>query len=373
MRTPRFLAPWHREDLPFDIEGLEELDAEALAALRGKPAIYHCLSRIVNRDHVLGPEEKERFVSLMRLYERFCRVRVLTFAVLSNHFHILLEVPARPEEAPTDEQLLAHLAILYPKAELKKIRAELEAHRERGDQEAAEALREKFLRRMYDLSAYMKIVKQRFTQFFNKKHERVGTLWEDRFKSSLVQDGHAARVVAGYIDLNALRAGLVEDPRHYRWCGYGEAVAGRKPAREGLRRVIFEQLSTVTSEARAAQESATWRQLHGLYRKLLAVAGQPARPEKEGGTRKKGVRSFSERQAREILEAGGTLSELEMLHCKVRYLSDGLVLGARGFVDTVFRLSRERFPAGRKSGARPIRRVDTELCTMRDLQKNPLG
>lgn len=373
MRTPRFLAPWHREDLPLDIEGLEELDADALAALRGKPAIYHCLSRVVNRDHVLGPEERERFVSLMRLYERFCRVRVLTYAVLSNHFHLLLEVPARPEQAPDDEELLAHLSILYPKAEVQRIRAALEAHRERGDEEGAEALRERFLRRMYDLSAYMKIVKQRFTQWFNAKHERVGTLWEDRFKSSLVEDGHAARVVAGYIDLNALRAGLVEDPRHYRWCGYGEAVAGRGPAREGLRRVIFEKLRTVTGEGRAAKESATWREVHRLYRRLLAVDGQPAQPEKEGGTRKQGAGSFSQSRAREILEAGGRLSELEMLRCKVRYLADGLALGAREFVETVFRLSRDRFPPGRRSGARPIRRVRTPLCTMRDLQKNPIG
>ena len=106
---------------------------------------------------------------------------------------------------------------------------------------------------MYDLSAYMKIVKQRFTQWFNKKHGRKGTLWEDRFKSTLVEDGHAARVVAAYIDLNPVRAGMVSDPKDYRWCGYGEAVAGKQPARAGLQRVLFEQLSTLTSEGRAAK------------------------------------------------------------------------------------------------------------------------
>ena len=77
---------------------MDELSAEALAALRGKPTIYHCISRVVNRDFVLGEEEKEHFVHLMRLCERFCRVRVLSFVVMSNHFHLLLEVPARPEQ-----------------------------------------------------------------------------------------------------------------------------------------------------------------------------------------------------------------------------------------------------------------------------------
>lgn len=373
MRTPRFLAPWQRQDLPLPLDSLQQLGPGALASLRGKPALYHCLSRVVNRDRVLGPEEREHFVHLMRLYERFCRVRVLTFAVMSNHFHLLLEVPARPEHEPSDHELLEHLAILYSKAQVAEIRQQLQRHRDHGLHDDAEELRQKFLGRMYNLSAYMKIVKQRFTQWFNKKHQRSGTLWEDRFKSSLVEDGHAARVVAAYIDLNPLRAGMVEDPRHYRWCGYAEAVAGRKAAREGLRRVLFEQLSTVTSEARAAEQSAPWRQLHRRYRQFLALDRRRSRGEKEGGTRNPGVRAFTENQAREILDAGGSLSEAEMLRCKVRYLADGLVLGGRDFVETVFQLSKRRFPPGRQSGARKIRRVQTELCTMRDLQKTPIS
>ena len=86
-----------------------ELEAEALEALRAKPAIYHCVSRVVNREYVLGRAEKEQFVRLMRLYERFCQVRVLTYCVMSNHFHLQLEVPARPEEEGaswSDEALL---------------------------------------------------------------------------------------------------------------------------------------------------------------------------------------------------------------------------------------------------------------------------
>ena len=85
--------------------------------------------------------------------------------------------------------------------QVKKIRGELENYRElgAGGEEAAEAQRDKFLCRMYDFSAYMKIVKQRFTQWFNGKHANKGSLWEDRFRSTLVEDGHAARVVAAEV------------------------------------------------------------------------------------------------------------------------------------------------------------------------------
>jgi hypothetical protein len=67
MRKRRHLAPWHCNALDKSALQLEGKDAvEALAALEGKPAIYHCVSRIVNRDLVLHREEKDHFVHLMR-------------------------------------------------------------------------------------------------------------------------------------------------------------------------------------------------------------------------------------------------------------------------------------------------------------------
>lgn len=373
MRRRRFLAPWQREDLELHVHTLEELDAEALLALRGKPALYHCISRVVNRDRVLGPREREHFVTLLRLYERFCRVRVLSYAVLSNHFHLLLEVPARPETDPSDAQLLKHLSCLYSPAEVRRVEAELGHLRAIGAEDAAEALRQRFLSRMYDLSAFMKILKQRFSQWFNREHGRRGTLWEDRFKSTLVEDGHAARVVAAYIDLNPVRAGMIRDPKDYRWCSYGEAVAGGREAREGLRRVVFEELSARTSSGRAARESASWRRVHRSYREQLFLRGQAAQPEHEGGTRRTGTATFHPDHVREVLDAGGELSEAQMLRCRIRYLTDGLVIGARAFVESNFLWCRDRFPPGRRNGARPIRKVRTSLHSMRDLKREPLG
>lgn len=79
---------------------------------------------------------------------------------------------------------------------------------------------------MHDLSEFMKTVLQRFTRWFNRTHSRMGTLWEERFKSVIVESGMAARTMAAYIDLNPVWAGMVEDPADYRWSGYGEAVGG---------------------------------------------------------------------------------------------------------------------------------------------------
>ncbi len=63
----------------------------------------------------------------------------------------------------------------------------------------------------------------------------VATLWEDRFRSVLVErKGQALRAMAAYIDLNPVRAKICDDPKDYRWCGYAEAVAGGKEAREAV-------------------------------------------------------------------------------------------------------------------------------------------
>ena len=61
-------------------------------------ALDHCMSRVVNRDFVFSPQERDQFVRLLRECERFCGVRVLTYCILSNHFHLLVEVPARPTQ-----------------------------------------------------------------------------------------------------------------------------------------------------------------------------------------------------------------------------------------------------------------------------------
>ena len=58
-------------------------------------ALYHCISRVVDRQFVLGREEKDMFVQMMREYEEFCGVRVLSYCIMSNHFHLLVEVPPK--------------------------------------------------------------------------------------------------------------------------------------------------------------------------------------------------------------------------------------------------------------------------------------
>ncbi len=70
------------------------------------------------------------------------------------------------------------------------------------------------------IKKFMQIFGGRYVRYYNKKYDRKGTLWEDRYKSSLVQDSLYLLNIMGYIELNPMRDGLVKDLAHYKWSSF---------------------------------------------------------------------------------------------------------------------------------------------------------
>lgn len=69
-------------------------------------------------------------------------------------------------------------------------------------------------------NALMRDLGQRYVQYFNRRHERSGTLWEGRFRSCIVQSGHYVLGCYRYIELNPVRARIVDHPIGYLWSSY---------------------------------------------------------------------------------------------------------------------------------------------------------
>lgn len=373
-----------------------------------RAGIYHVVARTVWKTFLFNEAEKELLRATMRNYEAFCGVRVLTFCLMSNHFHILVEVPPKQDAEllldAVDEVFLERLSHIYSESFVEGIRERIEKARtdaEEGDRQglkndegvSAGELAEIYIRqikspythRMCDLSEFMKSVKQRFTQWYNSENATKGTLWESRFKSELVQSGYAAQTVAAYIDLNPLRAGMVSDPRNYRWCGYAEALAGKKEAQLGLLSVMQGVENVVPNVELLGQLSKSWSEVMDQYRMVLAVDGiaadldaAPVQGERRSKKYKK-RKGFSREESERIIENGGKLSRSEMLRCKVRYFSDGVVLGSREFVNSFYQNLKSRSQAQanyggqyekRETGARKVKHLNNEakLYSMRDLQ-----
>ncbi len=362
MRRARWLAEWRKA--------------------AGKPVLYHVHSRVVDRRFVLGTEEKEKFRTLMRMQEKFTGCRALSYCLMDNHFHILVEIPPMDEGGISDEELFNRLSAIYGEAFVAGVAQELEDARtanytsDNGMDEAVAVIHKRFTYRMQDLGEFMKGLLQRFTQWFNRAHSRTGTLWEDRFKSVIVEDGVAARTISAYIDLNPVRAGMVKDPAEHRWSSYGEAVGGGnkgngKKARLGLVRAYF-------CDQGVGFDAGKWQEVSRLHRRMmgLAIGRKPGRAEdslsvKEPGQTTKNTAELLESEDNET--ALKDLGIAQMLRCRIRYFTDGAVIGSKEFVNEAFASKRERFGTKRKDGARKLRgegaAANGILWSLRDLRK----
>ncbi len=137
------------------------------------------MTRVVDRQFLLNDSEKERLCKLMRSMETFTGINILTHSFLDNHIHVLLEVPERIEIS--DAELKKRLQGIYSDAHVKMVMGIISDYRKDGEDALAEEYKAKYTYRMFDLSEFMKTYKQKYTQSYNKRHGRRGTLWEERF------------------------------------------------------------------------------------------------------------------------------------------------------------------------------------------------
>jgi len=326
---------------------------------------FHCTSRVAGGEFIFDVKNGRcavagKFVELMGKLEAFHEMRVVTYAVMSNHFHVLVREPERRRTEISEEELVEKVRLLNGELAARELAQRFRLlGGDTGSEQAVEELKGKYLERMGDVSVFMKELKGRFAQWYNRRKGRYGVLWADRFKSVLVESGNAVRTMAAYIDLNAVRAGLVEDPKDYRWCGYGAACGGDAPARERLMEVLSDGVG-----------SSEWKGFSRSYRKLLFAAGE-RRETGDAEARRGGI---APERVREVLEGNGELTLGELVRCRVRYFTDGLAIGSERFVEEVFESNREKFGAKRRNGARKLIGGDFQgLRSMRDLRLTPIG
>lgn len=310
-------------------------------------AVYHCISKAVAAAWLFDDVAKEIFRRQLWRAADYCGVQVITYVILSNHFHVVLRVP---KAGPITDMELLRRYCLYCDLTDRDVRARLttlKLHLAANSPEA-ERWRKRQLAQMGDVSAFMKKWKQRFSQWFNFTHRRIGTLWASRFTSLLIQPtGFASEFVSAYIDLNAVRANIVKDPKDYRFCGYAEAVAGQRKAREGIQSLYSD---------------LCWKDSQARYRQMLFGIGADVR---------EGKASIPDSDFKRVTRDKGELSYADIFMCRLRHVSHGGILGSRAFVlenlAAYERRTRER-PRTRPR-ILPWARPGDDLCVMRNLRQ----
>ena len=282
---------------------------------------YHLVNRCAFKQFLFQDSDKKVFVGMLRRMAEFSGIEILTYCVMSNHFHILVHVP--PPRHLDERELLARVRILYGAEYAAEIRCRWDLYRKTGEQARVEKEQSMLRKRMGDISPFMKSLNQRFSIWYGAHHtDFEGTLWQGRFSSTLVEGGGSLSAVAAYIDLNPVRADIVQDPKDYAFSGYGAAIAGDTDARKGLAAVY-------------GVTPAAYAKVLRAYRGLLYVRGAAA---------------IDPAAVREVLSNPDkpSLSLPSLLRCKIRAMSKGLAIGSQQFTSGIFAAHRYAFSEGRR-------------------------
>ena len=267
---------------------------------------YHCFNRAVGTsdDRPFENADKEQFVKILDRVSLLYGVRVVAYQVMCNHFHLLLHAPV---DLPSAEEMCER----YKQFHRGNLLLE-------PDSPACETWR----KRCRDISWFMRHLQHLYTVWYNRSRpvKRRGSLWADRFKHTILESGTAVWNCWKYIENNPVRAKMVKQAGDYRFCSYGIwHQSGVHPYSHNIRALILPMLGMQDMEQLKAQ----------LAQELAEDA--PAR-ESEG--------------------FGLTVTR------RVRYWTDGLVIGSELFIRNVMaahhqRPERHRLAAS-DSGGDPI-------------------
>ena len=220
---------------------------------------YHVVSRIGGKRFLIDETEKAILLGMIRGAAAFSGVDVFTYAIMSNHFHLLVRVPRKRDVS--DKELEKRMMALYGPAKFNAVLKKWAGWMKKDQEDRVEDEKARMRARMYDLSQFCKTFKEAYTQDYNRRHENTGTIWEGRFRSILLEGSfRAMTTVAGYIHLNPVRAAIVERAEDSKWTGYGAGFKGDSWAQVGLRALVSRLYGV---------KDSTWEQAAEVYAETI--------------------------------------------------------------------------------------------------------
>ncbi len=303
--------------------------------INDETTVYHVMSRTALDGFPLGDIEKDFMLDLIRRYSALYFVEILGFCLMGNHFHILVKM--LPEYKFTDEDIKKRYVGFYG-----------------DDRVFTDGLIPSLRAKLSSLSEFVREIKVGFARYYNKRHNRRGYFWGDRFKSVIVDKGETLINCLAYIDLNPLRAGIVNRPEDYRWNSLGYHVQTNN-------RDNFLSTDFGLKEFNVKSEKERIRR----YRRYVYEAGAVNRPEK-GKTPEKyaplsqvnstgqakviGDRILEKERKREF-----ELSRNDRFRYRTRYFTDSGVIGSKEFVSKTYMRFKHHFNSKNEKKPKPVK------------------
>ena len=264
--------------------------------INDETAVYHVMSRTAIDGFPLGDIEKDFMLGLIRRYSSLYLVEILGICIMGNHFYLLVKMI--PEYKFSDEEIQQQFVEFY------------------GDERLfADGLIPSLREKLSSLSEFIREIKVGFARYYNRRHHRRGCFWGDRFKSVIVEKGETLINCLAYIDLNPLRAGLVDRPEKYRWNSLGYHMQTNN--RDNFLSTDFglKEFNVKSMKERIRR-----------YRRYVYEAGAVNRPEK-GKVKVIGDKILKKERNREF-----ELSRSDRFRYRTRYFTDSGIIGSKEFV-----------------------------------------
>ncbi len=248
---------------------------------------YHCISRCVRRAFLCGfdslsgknfDHRKQWLLDRIKQLSGVFAIDVCAYAIMSNHFHLVLHVDTASAESWSDEEVLFRWLSLH-KAPFVVQKYQTGEQLNSIEQEALSSTIDSWRSRLADLSWYMRCLNEFVARCANAEEKCTGRFWEGRFKSQALLDEAALFSCMAYVDLNPIRAGLSESLEDSEFTSIQErlrhfaAKSSRSPGNAWLSPLKNEIGCSGTSRIPLSQES---------YFSLVDWTGRAIREEKHG-------------------------------------------------------------------------------------------
>ena len=269
----------------------------------GKSAYYHIMNRFAGPkdEYPFDDVAKEKAFSILKQVLEFYRHEVISFTMMGNHYHLVLYAP---------------IDLLNPIETSNRFNEYYKARLPELSPDQPERCRQAALN-MIDISELMKAFQQRFTRWFNRTHNRRGTLWADRFKHTILEGkgfNSALWICTKYCELNPVRAGLEEDPADYRFCSWGRYKgSGRHPFKKTF---VKHMRKTYGDRAKSWSDSELFSEFEAELARTIAY--------------EQGLDSDMIEWAMDDAREKESM-KVQFLR-RSRYWSQGLVIGSRTFI-----------------------------------------
>lgn len=261
---------------------------------------YHIVSRCVRRTFLCGTdrqtgrsyEHRRQWIEQrIRLLSSIFTIDLCAYAVMSNHYHLVLKLCPEQSENWSDDDVLDRWTCLF-KGPLLVQRYQAGENLDDAELRSVKRAAEVYRRRLTDISWFMKCLNESIAREANREDDCTGHFWESRFKSQALLTEQALLSCMAYVDLNPVRAAMAETPEQSQYTSIKERITPGFNLAEAIQaqteQQFLRQFPLPLKPLVAFEGTARNGPQHGIlftlqdYLELVDVTGRILNPDKRG-------------------------------------------------------------------------------------------